>query len=68
VCVCGGVSVVVYSHACVHLRLCAQNITAELLRFGDRVFYRDWWNSVNIREYWNRWNQVRGFSLVLCMI
>lgn len=24
---------------------CFLNLLAELLRFGDRVFYRDWWNS-----------------------
>ncbi|EEQ97453.1 sterol o-acyltransferase, putative, partial [Perkinsus marinus ATCC 50983] len=32
------------------------NILAELTRFGDREFYLDWWNSVNIREYWQKWN------------
>lgn len=28
-----------------------QNIFAELLRFPDRRFYEDWWNSMNIREF-----------------
>ncbi|EER02103.1 Diacylglycerol O-acyltransferase, putative, partial [Perkinsus marinus ATCC 50983] len=32
------------------------NILAELTRFGDREFYEDWWNSVNFREYWQKWN------------
>jgi len=27
-----------------------QNIWAELLRFPDRRFYEDWWNSMNLRE------------------
>ncbi len=24
------------------------NILAEALRFGDRMFYREWWNAVTI--------------------
>ena len=28
------------------------NLLAELLRFGDREFYGDWWNSPNLRIYW----------------
>eukprot|EP00240_Pyramimonas_obovata_P003049 CAMPEP_0118923662 /NCGR_PEP_ID=MMETSP1169-20130426/2102_1 /TAXON_ID=36882 /ORGANISM="Pyramimonas obovata, Strain CCMP722" /LENGTH=671 /DNA_ID=CAMNT_0006864679 /DNA_START=317 /DNA_END=2332 /DNA_ORIENTATION=- len=32
------------------------NILGELLRFGDREFYRDWWNARNIEEYWRLWN------------
>lgn len=30
-----------------------QNIWAEILRFPDRRFYEDWWNSMNLRE-WGR--------------
>ncbi|KAJ6407218.1 hypothetical protein OIU84_010679 [Salix udensis] len=26
------------------------NILAELLRFGDREFYKDWWNARNVEE------------------
>jgi intracellular septation protein A len=26
------------------------NILAELLRFGDREFYKDWWNARTIEE------------------
>jgi len=26
------------------------NFTAELLRFGDRVFYKDWWNSSEVSD------------------
>lgn len=32
------------------------NILAELLRFGDREFYKDWWNARTIEEYWRMWN------------
>lgn len=32
------------------------NIVAELTRFGDRVFYRDFWNACTIGEYWRLWN------------
>uniref|UniRef100_A0A5B7AMK8 O-acyltransferase n=1 Tax=Davidia involucrata TaxID=16924 RepID=A0A5B7AMK8_DAVIN len=32
------------------------NILAELLRFGDREFYKDWWNAKTAEEYWRMWN------------
>ena len=32
------------------------NLLAELLKFGDRVFYKDWWNSSNVSAYWRLWN------------
>jgi len=32
------------------------NLLAELLRFGDRVFYKDWWNATTVGEYWRLWN------------
>lgn len=32
------------------------NLLAELLRFGDRVFYKDWWNSSEVSSYWRLWN------------
>ncbi|KAK4774450.1 hypothetical protein SAY86_009385 [Trapa natans] len=32
------------------------NILAELLCFGDREFYRDWWNAKTVEEYWRMWN------------
>nr|AAW51456.1 diacylglycerol acyltransferase [Lotus japonicus] len=32
------------------------NILAELLRFGDREFYKDWWNAKTFEEYWRMWN------------
>ncbi|XP_078367597.1 diacylglycerol O-acyltransferase 1-like [Oculina patagonica] len=32
------------------------NIIAEVLKFGDRTFYRDWWNAPNIAYFWQKWN------------
>ncbi|XP_061995469.1 diacylglycerol O-acyltransferase 1 [Rosa rugosa] len=32
------------------------NILAELLCFGDREFYKDWWNAKTVEEYWKLWN------------
>jgi diacylglycerol O-acyltransferase-1 len=32
------------------------NLIAELLRFGDRLFYKAWWNSATLEEYWKLWN------------
>jgi hypothetical protein len=28
------------------------NLLAELTRFGDRMFYKEWWNARTIDEYW----------------
>ncbi|KAE8383347.1 putative diacylglycerol O-acyltransferase [Aspergillus bertholletiae] len=33
------------------------NALAEVLRFGDREFYRDWWNSSSLGMYWRSWNR-----------
>ncbi|KAL7271299.1 hypothetical protein RUND412_005951 [Rhizina undulata] len=33
------------------------NALAELLRFGDREFYTDWWNSSSVGTYWKTWNK-----------
>ena len=32
------------------------SIVAELTRFGDRLFYRDWWNARKFDDYWRLWN------------
>ena len=32
------------------------NVLAELLRFGDRNFYNDWWNASSVGQYWRNWN------------
>ncbi|GMI33604.1 hypothetical protein TrCOL_g722 [Triparma columacea] len=40
------------------------NLLAELLRFGDRVFYKDWWNCTEIGSYWRLWNLPVHFWLI----
>ncbi|EME29548.1 Diacylglycerol O-acyltransferase 1 [Galdieria sulphuraria] len=35
---------------------CWLNAWAELWRFGDRGFYRDWWNSTTLDSFWSKWN------------
>lgn len=38
------------------------NAAAELLGFGDREFYRDWWNAESTQQFWKTWNiPVRAF-------
>jgi len=37
-----------------------QNLFGELLRFGDRQFYQDWWTSTSYNEYFRTWNMVVG--------
>ncbi|KAM8870478.1 diacylglycerol O-acyltransferase 1-like [Spinachia spinachia] len=34
----------------------SMNFTAELLCFGDRHFYNDWWNSETVTHFWQNWN------------
>jgi len=43
---------------------CFLNLTAELLRFGDRVFYKDWWNASEVSAYWRLWNMPVHYWLV----
>ena len=33
------------------------NALAEVMRFGDREFYTDWWNSPSVGVYWRSWNK-----------
>ncbi|EGY14954.1 diacylglycerol O-acyltransferase [Verticillium dahliae VdLs.17] len=33
------------------------NALAEVMRFGDRSFYDDWWNSPSLGTYWRTWNK-----------
>eukprot|EP00591_Stephanopyxis_turris_P013067 CAMPEP_0195529628 /NCGR_PEP_ID=MMETSP0794_2-20130614/32244_1 /TAXON_ID=515487 /ORGANISM="Stephanopyxis turris, Strain CCMP 815" /LENGTH=757 /DNA_ID=CAMNT_0040660967 /DNA_START=180 /DNA_END=2453 /DNA_ORIENTATION=+ len=40
------------------------NLCAEVLRFGDRVFYKDWWNSAEVSAYWRLWNMPVHYWLV----
>ncbi|XP_039312513.1 sterol O-acyltransferase 1 isoform X2 [Solenopsis invicta] len=34
------------------------NAWAEMLRFADRLFYKDWWNSTTYAQYYRTWNIV----------
>lgn len=34
------------------------NAAAEILRFADRMFYKDWWNSSSFDVYFRTWNIV----------
>ncbi|KIX96353.1 uncharacterized protein Z520_08131 [Fonsecaea multimorphosa CBS 102226] len=33
------------------------NALSEIMMFGDRVFYEDWWNSTSLKIYWSTWNK-----------
>uniref|UniRef100_H3BA85 O-acyltransferase n=1 Tax=Latimeria chalumnae TaxID=7897 RepID=H3BA85_LATCH len=37
---------------------CWLNAFAEMLRFADRKFYKDWWNSTSFANYYRTWNVV----------
>ncbi|GAB66114.1 diacylglycerol O-acyltransferase, partial [Plasmodium cynomolgi strain B] len=39
---------IVFHHWC--------NILAEITRFDDRLFYKDWWNASSFADYWRKWN------------
>nr|AIN34701.1 fatty alcohol acetyltransferase [Agrotis segetum] len=34
------------------------NAWSEMLRFGDRLFYEDWWTTSRFSLYYRRWNRV----------
>ncbi|XP_060681223.1 diacylglycerol O-acyltransferase 1-like [Hemiscyllium ocellatum] len=34
----------------------SMNVLAEVMKFGDREFYRDWWNSETVTYFWKNWN------------
>jgi hypothetical protein len=37
---------------------------SELFKLADRRFYLDWWNSLNISQYWRLWNlPIHNFFL-----
>ncbi|AQK82564.1 linoleic acid1 [Zea mays] len=42
------------------------NIVAELLCFGDREFYKDWWNAKTVEEYWRMWNM--GVAILISFL
>ncbi|KAG9242457.1 MBOAT, membrane-bound O-acyltransferase family-domain-containing protein [Calycina marina] len=33
------------------------NALAEVMKFGDREFYTEWWNSPSVGVYWRTWNK-----------
>ncbi|XP_034022031.1 sterol O-acyltransferase 2 [Thalassophryne amazonica] len=37
---------------------CWLNLFGELLRFADRMFYKDWWNANSFASYYRTWNVV----------
>ncbi|XP_070791056.1 sterol O-acyltransferase 2-like [Pituophis catenifer annectens] len=37
---------------------CWQNTSAEILRFADRSFYKDWWNSTSFSTFFRSWNVI----------
>ncbi|XP_067126446.1 sterol O-acyltransferase 1-like, partial [Centruroides vittatus] len=37
---------------------CWLNMFAEILRFADRQFYSDWWNSTSYAQFYRTWNSV----------
>lgn len=40
------------------------NIISEIIQFGDRNFYMDWWNCRNLEEYWKTWNLPVHFFFI----
>ncbi|XP_015119000.1 sterol O-acyltransferase 1 [Diachasma alloeum] len=34
------------------------NAWAELLKFGDRLFYKDWWTATSLEIYFRKWNVI----------
>ncbi|XP_055934625.1 sterol O-acyltransferase 1-like isoform X2 [Argiope bruennichi] len=51
----GALTMFVMFYAVLHSWL---NFFAEMLRFGDREFYQDWWNSTSFSQYYRKWNIV----------
>lgn len=41
---------------------CMCNAFAELAYYGDRYFYRDWWNSTTFEEFNSKWNRVNKYN------
>ncbi|XP_029140216.1 sterol O-acyltransferase 2-like [Protobothrops mucrosquamatus] len=37
---------------------CWHNMFAEILRFADRSFYKDWWNSRSFSGFFRTWNVI----------
>lgn len=52
-----GVSIVIWLLGFFAVFQSSLNILAELMRFGDREFYQDWWNCQSVGSYWKLWNK-----------
>ena len=35
---------------------CWLNLKSEICRYGNRDYYKDWWNSDSITTFWRKWN------------
>lgn len=35
---------------------CGLSVIAELTRFADRGFYKEWWNATTLHQFWRTWN------------
>lgn len=51
------ISVVIWLAGFYALFQSLMNGLAEIMRFGDREFYTDWWNSPSFGVYWRSWNR-----------
>ncbi|CAG0902238.1 unnamed protein product [Cyprideis torosa] len=51
-------SLLLFMSAWYGLLHCWMNAFAEMLRFGDRMFYTDWWTSMSFHRYYRTWNVV----------
>lgn len=48
---------------------CMCNAFAELTYYGDREFYKDWWNSTTFEEFNRKWNKcVYNFLFRHCYL
>ena len=45
---------------------CWMNIWAELLHFGDKHFYHDWWTVTNSPDFLRKWNLIVGDFIFEC--
>ena len=46
---------------------CWMNIWAELLKFGDKRFYYDWWTVSNSTDLLRKWNLIVGDFIFECV-
>ncbi|ETO28186.1 hypothetical protein RFI_08945 [Reticulomyxa filosa] len=45
---------------------CWMNFWAEMLRFGDRQFYQDWWNARSFAQYYSPLLMNLSFDIFVC--